>query len=36
MLIVDFCVFGSGGNSDAGMRLASDVVFAETTTGEEY
>lgn len=32
VLIVDFWVFGSGGNSLAGIRLASEVVLAETTT----
>jgi len=32
VLIVLACEFGFGGNSDAGMALASEVVFAETTT----
>lgn len=32
VLIVLACEFGLGGNSDAGIVLASEVVLAETTT----
>jgi hypothetical protein len=34
-LIVDADELGSGGNEDAGMEDASDVVLAATTTGRE-
>lgn len=33
VLIVEAWVFGLGGNSEAGILLASEIVFAETTTG---
>ena len=35
VLMVEEGQLGEGGNWEVGMRVASDVVLAETTTGDE-